>query len=117
VAALADAAHIERARAHNDRWLPWFREQVAALGFDPLPSVGNFVLVRFPEGPGRDAAAACAFLNGRGIIPRRMDAYGLGDCLRITIGPEAEMRAVVEALAAFADSGRERRSAGGQGGR
>lgn len=117
VAALADAAHIERARAHNDRWLPWFREEVAALGFDPLPSVGNFVLVRFPKGPGRDAAAACAFLNGRGIIPRRMDGYGLADCLRITIGLEAEMRAVVEALAAFADAGRERRSAGGQGGR
>ena len=36
-----------------------------------------------------------------GIIPRMMGAYGLGDCLRITIGTEAEMRAARDALAKF----------------
>lgn len=108
VAALADAHHVARARAHNDRWLPWFRDALAALGFESAPSVGNFVLVRFPKEA--DAAAACDHLNARGIIPRRMGAYGLGDCLRITIGLEAEMRAVVDALAAFA-AGRNDRPA------
>jgi histidinol-phosphate aminotransferase len=104
VAALDDADHIARARAHNDRWLPWFRDALAALGFESAPSVGNFILVRFPTEA--DAAAACDHLNARGIIPRRMGAYGLGDCLRITIGLEEEMRAVVDALTAFADQGR-----------
>jgi histidinol-phosphate aminotransferase len=30
-----------------------------------------------------------------------MAAYGLPDCLRVTVGGEADMRAVVDALAAF----------------
>jgi histidinol-phosphate aminotransferase len=62
---------------------------------------GNFVLVRFPDTPGRNAAAADAFLKRRGIIARRMAGYRLPDALRITIGREDEMRACVDALAAF----------------
>jgi histidinol-phosphate aminotransferase len=107
LAALADQAHVRAGRAHNDRWLPWFREQVAALGFEPLPSAGKFVLVRFGDSPATNAEAAVAFLNGRGILPRRMGGYGLGDSLRITIGREEETQAVVEALTAFAEIGRD----------
>ena len=101
VAALADAAHTRAARESNDRWLPWFRDQASALGFTAWPSAGNFVLLQFAADPARGADAACRFLNARGIIPRRMAAYGLPDCLRVTIGDEADMRAVVDALAAF----------------
>ena len=101
VAALADVEHTRRARAANDRWLPWFRDQASALGLTAYPSAGNFVLLGFPADPAHGADAACRFLNERGIIPRRMAAYGLPDCLRITIGGEAEMRPVVDALAAF----------------
>lgn len=93
-AALEDRAHAEKAKAHNDRWLPWFRERCQALGLTAYPSLGNFVLVRFP-----DAEKALAFLNGRGIIPRRMAAYGLADCLRFTIGTAEEMEATAAALA------------------
>ncbi len=106
IAALGDTAHVAAAKAHNDRWLPWFSREVAALGFDPRPSSGNFVLVRFPGGGGLTAEAAAAFLNARSILPRRMGPYGLTDCLRITIGLEDEMRAVVEALGEFAAGGR-----------
>ena len=101
VAALADVEHTRRARESNDRWLPWFRDQASALGLKAWPSAGNFVLLEFPGDAARGADAACRFLNERGIIPRRMAAYGLPDCLRFTIGGEAEMRAVVEALADF----------------
>ena len=52
VAALEDAEALERARAHNDRWLPWLSERLAALGLPLTPSVGNFVLPRFPDEPG-----------------------------------------------------------------
>ena len=37
----------------------------------------------------------------RGIIVRKVGAYGLPDCLRMTIGTEADNRAVVSALADF----------------
>jgi histidinol-phosphate aminotransferase len=106
IAALADHAHTEQARLHNASWLVWFSRQVAGLGLVAAPSVGNFMLVRFPAEPGRDADAAHAFLNARGIIPRKMGAYGLSDSLRFTIGLEAEMRAVVAALGEFIGKGK-----------
>jgi histidinol-phosphate aminotransferase len=101
VAALGDQAHVDAARTHNDIWQPWFTERVRALGLAVVPSVGNFVLVQFPGEAKRGADAAERFLKGRGILVRRMGGYGLPDALRITIGLEHEMRAVVAALAAF----------------
>ncbi|MBL4690224.1 MAG: histidinol-phosphate transaminase [Rhodospirillales bacterium] len=104
VAALGDTGFIDRARAHNDTWLAWTRDEILALGLDVPPSAGNFVLVKFPVKPGQNTAIAEAagdFLKRRGIIVRRMAAYGLDDCLRITIGREDEMRAAVGALKEF----------------
>jgi len=100
-AALTDHEHLTRSRAHNSRWRPWFTEAVRALGLGPAPSAGNFVLVRFPERPERDAAAAVTFLRQHGILVRAMGAYGLPDAVRVTIGTEEELRATVEALAEF----------------
>ena len=93
VAALADVAAVDRAREHNDIWLPWFSRELAALGLTVNPSVGNFVLVRF-----RDAAAAFAHLQSRGILTRKMGSYHLPEWLRITSGTEDEMRRVVAVL-------------------
>ena len=101
LAALDDVGHIDRARAHNDIWLPWFAEQLEQLGLTVLPSIGNFVLVGFPAEAGRNADAAEAHLKGDGIIPRPVGGYGLPDFLRITIGLEDEMRAAAASLAAF----------------
>jgi histidinol-phosphate aminotransferase len=101
VAALEDLDHQERSRAHNDRWLPWLAEALAGLGLKVHPSIANFVLVEFAaDGPG-NAAAASAWLERQGIIARPMAAYGLPQCLRISIGLEAENHAVVEALREF----------------
>src|SRR4029077_1755691 len=68
VAAIEDVAAVARARAHNDRWQPWLSERLAALGLPLTPSVGNFVLPRFPDDPRRNADAAFAFLQSRGIL-------------------------------------------------
>jgi histidinol-phosphate aminotransferase len=104
VAALADVAHVDQARTLNDHWLPWFAAEMKKLGLEVPPSVGNFVLVRFPKANGKDADAANDFLLKRGIIPRKVGGYGLPDCLRITIGLEGEMRATVDALRDFVKS-------------
>ncbi len=101
VAALGDVAFMERSRAHNTEWRNWFTSEARALGLEVPDSVCNFVLVRFPAEAGRDAEAADAFLRSKGIIARRMGAYRLPDCLRITIGLEDEMRAALAALAEF----------------
>lgn len=100
VAALADVAHIDAARTHNDIWLPKLTEGIRALGLEVAPSVGNFLLVRFGKAP-KDAAAADAFLRGRGLVLRGMAAYGLADCLRLTIGTEEENVRFLAALKDF----------------
>ena len=101
VAALEDLEHQERARAHNERWLPWLAQQLSDLGLEVHPSVANFVLVSFAEGDARGAAAASVWLEQRGIIARAMAAYGLPDCLRLSVGLEDENRAAVAALKEF----------------
>jgi histidinol-phosphate aminotransferase len=100
VAALADVAAVDRAREHNDIWRPWLERELAAIGLHVTPSVANFVLVRFAAKP-KDAGAAFALLQSRGILTRKMGAYGLPEHLRISIGLEDEMRAVAAALADF----------------
>ena len=100
VAALEDVAATERAREHNDVWRPWFTRELEALGLELTPSVANFVLARFPKPP-RDADAAWDFLRARGILVRKVGVYHLPEHLRVTIGTEAELRAVVAALKEF----------------
>lgn len=101
IAAIEDVGALARARAHNDRWLPWLSERLTAIGLPLTPSVGNFVLARFPDEPARNADAAFAFLQRRGILTRKVGAYGLPAWLRITIGTGEEMETVAAALAEF----------------
>jgi histidinol-phosphate aminotransferase len=49
----------------------------------------------------KTAAQADTYLNGHGIILRRMEAYGLPHCLRLTVGDEEANRAVIKALSDF----------------
>jgi histidinol-phosphate aminotransferase len=101
IAALDDLEHQERERANNDRWRPWLAEQLAALGLCVHPSVANFVLVGFADADGEAARAASAWLEHHGILARPMAAYGLPQCLRISVGREDENRAVIERLREF----------------
>ncbi len=101
IAALADRAHLERAVKHNAQWLPWLTHEISALGLEVLPSVANFIAIRFPKTPGQTAADADHFLTQRGLILRAIGAYGMGDFLRLTVGVEEANRAVVAALKEF----------------
>ncbi len=68
---------------------------LAALGFEVLPSKANFV---FASHPGRDAAALSRALRERAIIVRHFGAQRIAQWLRITIGTPAECEALVGAL-------------------
>jgi histidinol-phosphate aminotransferase len=101
VAAMKDRAHVEAAVAHNDIWLAWLTEELTKLGLRVTPSVGNFVLMHFPDDGRRTAAAADEYLTQRGFILRRVAGYGFPNALRMTIGTEEANRGVVAALAEF----------------
>ena len=101
IAALADQAEVQRVATHNEIWRARMAEALAGMGLEVTPSAANFLLIHFPQGNGRSAAEADAFLHRRSIILRRMEEYGLPSALRLTVGTEEDNRAVLEALAAF----------------
>ena len=100
-AALADTAHQDASRELVQAWRPRMTQAIKGFGFDVLPSVGNFILVMFPN-EGLTAPAANAYLEAKGIIVRGVGGYGLPNALRITIGTEDQNRAVLDALSEFA---------------
>jgi histidinol-phosphate aminotransferase len=104
VASLGDRAHMENAAAHNDTWLARVTAEIEALGLTVTPSVGNFILIHFPDRPGKRAPDADAFLSARGILLRRMEAYHLPNALRMTIGEADANEATVAALTEFLKS-------------
>ncbi|AZO27654.1 histidinol-phosphate transaminase [Mesorhizobium sp. M1B.F.Ca.ET.045.04.1.1] len=104
IAAIRDRAHVERSVAHNEKWLAWVSEQVTLLGLRVTPSVGNFVLIHFPDDRRHSAAAADDYLSARGYILRRVTGYGFPNALRMSIGTEEANRGVVEALTSFLKS-------------
>ena len=101
VAALEDKEFQQRSLAHVERWRPWLTQQIGGLGLEVTPSAANFVLIGFPDTPGKTAAEAEAFLARHGYILRGVGNYGLPDHLRLTIGLEEHNRAVVEVLSDF----------------
>lgn len=96
IAALGDDAFVKKVVTHNAQWLRWTTEQLTAMGLRVYPSVANFVLVDFDS----DARAeACRLhLKSKGILVRQMGAYGLGSCLRISIGLGEEMELACAAI-------------------
>ena len=100
VAALEDEEFFQASRNHNKKWLKILFEEFAKIkSIKAHPSIANFILLDF------DNIELCKKANdlllSEGIIMREMQAYGLGNCLRMTIGTEAENLQVLEILKEF----------------
>lgn len=98
VAALEDQAFVERNRAHNREERDFLQQQFGGMGLDYVPSFGNFILVKFPDDPGRNAGDILSYLKQNGVIVREMHPYKLNDYLRVTIGTREANRKLVELL-------------------
>ena len=101
VAALQDADHIARSVEHNTIWRDWLTAEIRKLGLLVDDSVCNFILIQFPNQPGKTAKDADLFLSEHGLILRAVSSYGLPNALRMTVGPEQANRDVVAALKDF----------------
>ena len=95
--AIADHDFIEAAVAHNASELARVSAALASNSREVVPSVGNFVLVRFVGGHD-EAVATDTYLREQGIVVRRLEAYGLPDCLRVSIGTKAANDALIAAF-------------------
>lgn len=100
-AAVKDRAFVTAAVDHNDTWLPWVTEELEKLGLNVTPSVGNFILVHFPDEDGKRATDADAYLLERGCVLRLVGNYGFPNSIRMSIGSEAANRTVVGHLKDF----------------
>lgn len=100
-AALCDHDHVAAAVAHNTAWRDELTTAIRGLGLKVDDSVCNFLLIRFPQVPGKTAADADRYLCERGLILRAVASYGLPDALRLTIGPAEANRRVIDVLTQF----------------
>ena len=84
----ANAERIRQTRAH-------LTIQLEALGFSVWDSAANFVLARIAS---PDAGWLYAELKKRRILVRYFDQPRLRDCLRISVGTDGEIAALLETL-------------------
>jgi len=102
-AAARDVAFTAKLREHNATWRDWLTRALNGNAIRVPASQGNFVLALFED----PATAKSAFtaLRDQGLLVREMHGYGIPEGLRISIGLEVDMRAVVEILKAFGAPG------------
>jgi histidinol-phosphate aminotransferase len=100
-AAMNDQPFVEEARAHTEIWREWVTQECLALGLVVTPSVGNFVLIHFPDSANHSAHKADDYLLSKRIVLRRVDNYHLSNALRMTIGSADDCRATIAALKEF----------------
>ena len=98
IAALEDLEHQERARAHNERWLPWLAERLSAPGWRCIRAsrTSSWSGSMARATPRRPAPGSSS-----GASSPAMAAYGLPHCLRLSVGLEDENRAAIAALQEF----------------
>ena len=101
IAALADAEYNQAtiARIVADREMLGDRLRQIP-GVEPLPSATNFLLVRLPVS---DAEPVVRELANRGVYVRHFGnpAFGIADCLRVSIGTEEDNAIFADELEAF----------------
>lgn len=95
-AALADRAYFDQTRQKVIDTRAWTARELERLGFTVCPSRSNFLFVRHPERPGKEIFD---HLRQEGILVRRWDIPEIRDWLRISIGTDEEMQALISVLA------------------
>jgi histidinol-phosphate aminotransferase len=79
-------------------------EACISLGVYFTPSEANYLLLHFNSEGDKTSINADVFLKKQGIIVRRVDAYHLPHCLRVSVGTEEQNTAFLEALSQFIKS-------------
>ena len=92
--ALADTGYLPAARKAVNAAKSYLTAELTGLGFGVLPSAANFLLVEVGDGgEWRDK------LMRRGIFVRDCASFGLADCIRIGIRPQADCQRLVQVMA------------------
>lgn len=95
-AALADIAWMERNVARIRKTRAALAAALPSVGLEPFPSEANFILARRADR--KSARPVYEELKRRKILVRHFDSPRLADCLRITVGTDEEVAALLAAL-------------------
>jgi histidinol-phosphate aminotransferase len=99
--ALADQEWVARCREANARNRARLADAIAAhgnRGLTAVPSEANFILMPCAADGPLTAETVKAGLEADGILVRHLPAQGLPNALRITVGTDAEVDAVIASL-------------------
>lgn len=97
LAALNDAAFLQKSAQVNAHGYRQLTESFDGLGLEYLPSFGNFVLVKVGHDENAGARVNLTLLK-QGVIVRPVGNYGLPEWLRISIGLPEENASFIAAL-------------------
>ena len=94
LAALGDQEFLDRVVSLNTEEIRRLADGMAELGYEHVPSQGNFILMKTPNG-GRELYD---LLLHEGVIARPLAGYGLHNHLRVTVGTKEENDVFLAAL-------------------
>jgi len=95
IAALKDTDYTKNIAARIIRTRQETAAALAGLGFESLPSGANFLFSRIK---GKDGGWLYQSLKDKGILVRHFGAPRISDFIRISVGSEKEMKALVGTL-------------------
>ena len=98
VVAFEDDAYFKSCRDKIIATRDWTVNELNKLGFKSLPSQANFV---FTEPVGKNAAEVAQYLRDHKILVRYFNKPRINQFLRITIGTDEQMQAMITALKAL----------------
>jgi histidinol-phosphate aminotransferase len=100
LASLVAGDELARRAAQNRIGRARLDEGLRALGYEPLPSVANFLCV-----PVGDGAATARALEAKGVIVRPLAGFGDPAAIRVTVGLPDEIEVFLAALGSLRDVG------------
>lgn len=98
-AALKDIEHENKVRNLNFKCLPMLSYGLRSLGLEVLPSIANFILVRFSNS--NQVKSIIEYLYKNKILVRDVSPYGLDNYVRITVGTEEHVKKLLDLVSDF----------------
>ena len=96
IGALSDKEFLHRSLELNARGLRLLTDSFRSMGFEVVPSDANFVMVTMPDA--EQARELTEALLREGVIVRPLRAFGLPQCIRVSVGTDEENARCVEAV-------------------
>src|SRR5437899_8949344 len=96
IGAVADKEFLHRSLELNARGIRYLSDSLRGMGYEIPPSDANFVMV--PLASEQESARLTENLLRKGIIVRRLAAFGLAHAIRVSTGTDAENRLPTESL-------------------